>query len=140
MSDQKGQAEELMGELVPFAKKMLKEHQGFHPFGGYLDVSGKVVHVGVKPSSLNATASDKVKILVESFKELASRKKATACAIVTDVLLPHENGKKGDAIKLFIEHRKGYCAEVFIRYELVKGMLEFTETFAQQGDPMLFVE
>ena len=136
----KQQIEGLMNELVPFAEKMLAEHRGFHPFGGYLDRSGKVVHVGVKPTSGNATASDRVEMLVGDFRKKVARGLVMACAIVTDVAFPLEDGSTGDAIKLFLEHREGYCAEVFVRYEIIGDVVEAKNTVAQQGDPMFFVD
>lgn len=64
-------------------------------------------------------------------------KKGKAFGIATDVTLPFEDGTKGDAINIFLEHRDGYCAEVFFRYEL-DSALRITDTIAQQGEPFLF--
>src|SRR5688572_22465731 len=104
----KSQVEMLVNELLPFAEKMLREHGGFHPFGGYLDLSAKVVHVGVQPDAKPATEAGRAEMLVESFKQLADADKAIALAIATDVTLPNQDGSKADAIRLFLEHRAGY--------------------------------
>ena len=134
----KSQVEMLVNELLPFAEKMLREHGGFHPFGGYLDLSAKVVHVGVQPDAKPATEAGRAEMLVESFKQLADADKAIALAIATDVTLPNQDGSKADAIRLFLEHRAGYCAEVFFRYSLHDGVVEIRDTIAQQADPLFF--
>ena len=136
--DRQPQIEMLMNELLPFAEKMLREHGGFHPFGGYLDFSEKVVHVGVQLDTRHATEAGRAEMLVESFKQHTDNEQAIALAIATDVTLPNQDGSKADAIRLFLEHRAGYCAEVFFRYSLHDGVVEISDTIAQQGDPLFF--
>ena len=53
--------------------------------------------------------------MIESFKKLATQCKVVALIIVTDVKLPRDDSSKGDAIKFFLEHQEGYCAEVYFR-------------------------
>lgn len=135
----KKQVEGLMNELLSFAEKMLNEHGEFHPFGGYLKTSGAIVHVGVQSSPDNKKAQQKVDTLIESFKKLAIQGKAVAFGIATDVKLPRDDGSKGDAIKFFLEHQDGYCAEVFFRYKAgAEGDVEISDTIAQQGEPLFF--
>ncbi len=134
----KTQVEELMNELLFFAEKMLAEHGSFHPFGGYLNLSAKPVHVGVQPNAEQASANGRVEILIDSFRRLATQKKAIAFAIASDVTLPYDDGSQSAAIKFLLEHRTGYCAEVFFRYELRDGVVEITDTIAQQGDLTFF--
>jgi hypothetical protein len=133
------QTEQLMGELLSFAKKMLKEFGEFHPFGGYLNPSGAVVHVGVESSQGGGGAQQQVDAMVQSFKQIASQKRAIAFGVVMDVRLPSPDGTKGDAIEFLLEHKDGYCVEVFMRYEISVGDVEFAETTAQQGHPRFFV-
>lgn len=133
----KEQVEGLMGELLAFAEKMLNEHGEFHPFGGYLTAPTTMVHVGVESKGDPHNAQKKIDALVESFKEMSSR--AIAFGIVSDVSLSSEDGLKRDAVKIFLEHRDGYCAEVFFPYETSPaGGVEVVETIAQQGVPVFF--
>lgn len=134
----KKQTEMLMNELLGFAEKMLGEHGEFHPFGGYLEPSGEVVHVGVQSNRESKTAQQKIDVMVESFKQLAAQKKAIAFGVVADVKIPLADGGKGDAIKFLLEHEDGYCAEVFFRYEVDGGDVAITDTIAQQGEPVFF--
>lgn len=127
-----------MRELLSFAQKMLNEHGEFHPFGGYLDASGAMVHVGVQSSHGRLDSRQKVALLVNSFEKLAAAGKAIAIGIASDVKLSREDGSNGDAIKFFLEHRDGYCAEVFFRYDTGTDGVEITDTTAQQGRPLIF--
>lgn len=67
----KQDSEKLMNELFQFAKKMLNQYGEFHPFGGYLNNSDIVVHVGIE----SGTSQDKVMRLKSSFKKLANEKR-----------------------------------------------------------------
>lgn len=127
-----------MNELLGFAKKMLVEYDGFHPFGGYLNSGGEVVHVGVQTATKFGDASGKANALAKGFKELADQSGSIGFGIATDVKLPCDDGSKRDAIKFFLEHRDGYCAEVFFRYELTAEDLVITDVSAQQGTPQFF--
>lgn len=127
-----------MKELLSFAKKMLNQHGEFHPFGGYLDDSGAVVHVGVQSNEVSLNSRQKIDLLVDSFGKFAMAGKAIAVGIVSNVTLPKDDGSTGDAIEFFLEHSDGYCAEVFFRYEAGAGGIEITDTTAQQGRPLIF--
>ena len=45
----KPRVEELMSELFAFSQKLLREHGGFHPFGGLVRLNGSMVYVGCRP-------------------------------------------------------------------------------------------
>lgn len=135
---QKEQVEGLMNELLNFAEQRLNKHGEFHPFGGYLEPSGAMVHVGAQSSTESNGAQQEIDVLIESFKKLAVQRKAIAFGVVADVKLPKEDGSKGDAIKFFLEHQNGYCAEVFFSYEITGGDTKITDTIAQQGEPLFF--
>lgn len=118
--------------MLAFAEKMLLGYGAFRPFGGYINATGEVVYVGVDLGLDYMSASDSVKGLVKSFKALVSTVGVIAFAIVTDVLLPGIAGKD-DALKIFLEHVDGYCAEVFFYYTLADDAVEVTNTTSQQG-------
>lgn len=42
----KQEAEQLLNDVLPFAKRMLAEFGEFHPFGGMLTSAGELVQVG----------------------------------------------------------------------------------------------
>jgi hypothetical protein len=136
MSNAKKQAEILMSELVEFAEKMLRSSGEFHPFGGYLDEAEKVVHVGLSPEVNWTSDRHRAEALSESLRALVQNKQPLVIGVVTNVSLAREGGSS-DAIRVFLEHRSGYCADVFFHYRLTEGVT-MTDVTAQQGVPRLF--
>ncbi len=132
------QAEVLLNELLLFAKKMLNAHGEFYPFGAFLDSSGGVVHIGVQASLGELSPQQRIDSLLNAFESPEIRTKALAIGIASNVTLPGDGGDQVDAIKCFLEHRDGYCAEVFIGYEIVSGGVNLIDTSAQQGMPAIF--
>lgn len=130
---EKDDAEKLMGDLLGFAKEMLKKHGEFHPFGGYLTDLDEIAQVGVE----GGTAREKIDRIETSFRDLAAKGKIRVFGVVSNVDLAAEEGQVSDAIKIFLEHRDGYCADVFFRYES-EGGVAIVETTAQRGDKRLF--
>lgn len=135
--DGKKRVEFLMNELLSFAKQMLREHGEFVPFGGYLKNSGEIVHVSVQPS--DDSSQEKVSSLVASFRNLASEGDTQAFGIAIDVTLPNSDGTRGDAIEFLLEHKDGYRADVFFRYQVSGGAVKITEITAQEGETHFFV-
>lgn len=129
------QVEGILGDLLEFARKMLVEHGEFHPFGSCLASSGDMVQVGAKMDG--GGAMDRM-ILLRS--ALQKRKDcAIAYGIASNVWLPQSDGVGLDAVKVFLEHRDGYCAEVFCPYDLSKSdPLIVSEISAQRGDSVFF--
>lgn len=134
----KRQSEVLLNELILFAKKMLNAHGEFYPFGAFLESSGGVVHVGVQAGLAGLSSQQRIDSLLNAFESPEIRTKALAIGIASNVTLPGNGGDQVDAIKCFLEHRDGYCAEVFVGYELVSGGVKMTDTSAQQGIPAVF--
>lgn len=136
MSNAKKQAEILMGELVEFAEKMLRSHGEFHPFGGYLSEMEEVVHVGLSLEVNWISDRDRAEELSKSLRALVQQKQPLALGVVTNVSLPSDGGSS-EAIRVFLEHRSGYCADVFFHYRL-EGAVTMTDVTAQQGVPRFF--
>ncbi|MDR7099167.1 hypothetical protein J2X04_001514 [Lysobacter niabensis] len=129
-------AELLMNGLLPFAEQMLSEFGEFHPFGGYLDRNKEIVHVSVLDEQ--SSAKEKIEFFKQSFSQLAENGEALAFGIVFDVIRSFKDGSKGDAIKMVLEHKDGYCANLFFRYRIQKGTVDIIETIAQRGTPLFF--
>lgn len=138
MSSPKAQAEILMNDLVDFAEKMLSTHGEFHPFGGYLSAEEEVVHVGVSPDTSWSNDQERADALVSSFRSMAQQKRPIAFGIVTNVSFAGDISSS-DAIRAFLEHVSGYCADVFFHYvRSADGIVSITNVTAQQGVPHLF--
>ena len=141
VANPKQEAEQLIDATLPFAKRMLSEHDEFHPFGAIMRNSGDIVQIAAADPS---TDTPEAATLIESMKcdlrERAGAGELRAYAIVFNVhvTLPDDTGKS-DAVQINIEHREGYCAEVFFPYTIGEpGEPDFGSTFAQQGDPCVF--
>ncbi|MBD8636676.1 hypothetical protein [Stenotrophomonas sp. CFBP 13725] len=133
----KEEVEGLLGDLLEFARKMLVEHGEFHPFGGYLTSSGNVVHMGVQMDGGGAV--DRMSLLYSALQERADC--AIACGVASNIWLPQSDGVGFDAVKVFFEHKDGYCTDVFCPYDLSRhDPLLVPEMFAQRGDSVFFAQ
>lgn len=136
----KQEVEQLMNEVLPIAKRMLREHGEFFPYGGYMKSSGEIVHVGAKdPATDRPKSKDLIAILQSSFQELVRSGQCKAVALVYDVsvTLPQSNCRS-DAIQVCVDHVGNYSAEVFFPYKKTNHEVIFGEVFAQQGKYLFF--
>jgi hypothetical protein len=137
MNTDKEQAEILMGELVDFAEKMLGSFGDFHPFGGYLSEHEEVVQVGLSPSVSWGSDRERSEAISEALRSISTEKNALVAGIVTNVSMPTLTGAD-DAIRVFLEHKGGYCADVFFRYRFAEGRIDIQSVSAQKGVPHIF--
>jgi hypothetical protein len=137
MSTDKKQTEVLMNDLLGFAEKMLGSYGEFHPFGGYLSGQEDIVQVGLSSDRDWENAQQRADALTDALRSIAAEKSPVALGIVTNVSMPSE-GHTSDAIRVFLEHRSGYCADVFFYYQVVEGRVSIANVTAQQGVPRLY--
>ena len=136
----KQEVEKLMNELVPFAKKMLSERGDLYPFGGYIEIDGRIVHVGAEQAGTDQPkASDLFGFLKQAFQEKARNDECRATAILVDVrIIPPGSTQKCDAIQVSLDHRSGYSAEVFYPYRRENSGVVYGAIFAQRGAEEIF--
>jgi hypothetical protein len=136
----KQEAEDLMNEMLPVAKRMLREHGEFFPYGGYMKPGGEIVHVGAKdPTTDRPKSKDLIAILQNSFQELVRDKQCKAVAMVYDIVVPlPKSNRKSDAIQVCVDHAGNYSAEVFFPYQIANHEVIFGEVFAQEGKHLFF--
>jgi hypothetical protein len=103
----KQESDKLMNSVQLAADNLLKELGGFHPFGGYMELDGGIIHVAVEdPGNEYPDSKESINTLRSSFQEMARAKQCRAIAIVFDVALRSPGSdKKRDAIQISIEHR-----------------------------------
>ncbi len=138
----KQEAERLMNELVPFAKRMLTENGCFLPFGGYINEQGEVVHMGAQIEGEEySLPSDLLRVLRKELVDLARSGKAWATGVVFDVTVAVPPAKvKSDAIEIDLDHRGDYSVRVYYPYTIeVNGTCVFAPIFASEGDGGVFV-
>lgn len=131
----KEQVERIFEDMLQFARKMLVEHGEFHPFGVCLASTGDMVHTGVQMDG--GGDADRMKLLQLALQE--RKDCAIAYGVASNVWLPQSDDVGFDAVQVFLEHRDGYCADVFCPYDLSRDdPLIVAEIFAQRGDPVFF--
>lgn len=139
-ADAKKESERLMNDVLPLAKKMLREYGEFYPYGGYIKCDGSIVHVGAAdPETDHPGSQDLIYILRNSFQEMARNRQCRAVVIVFDVAVktPHSD-QKSDAIQVCVDHVDGYSVEVFFPYQIEGGEIVYGSVFAQEGDHKIF--
>jgi hypothetical protein len=137
IADQKSLTEKLMNQLLEVAEKLLIEHGEFHPFAGYLLDDGSVTQVGLNMhGEFDVSGKERARQVEKALRSVANSLAPAAVGIVTNVSVPSADGATYDAIEIDLEHRGGYCAEVFFGYEIhgeANRALNFTATTAQAG-------
>lgn len=136
----KVETEVLLNELYPFAERMLNKYQEFHPFGGYVNSSGKIVHVSNEDSNDDESGSEELQRLISGLKIIVAKEGARVCGFAVNVVLPEGKDGNGDidAVRIFLEHRDGYCADVFYCYSFISNKIFINKNYAQRGNPIFF--
>jgi len=127
----KREVEFLMSEGVPFAEKLMREDGEFVPFGAVMLPDGLIQTVGTPGESDDVTAEGALEQLLLSFREGAEngRYKATALFVNVRVRNPAD-GEMVAALQVALEHRDGYCVDVFYPYVGDSGSTELGDPFA----------
>jgi hypothetical protein len=112
----------LLDTLLPFTKKMLSEHVGFHPWGATMSPGGEIQWVGADLGEDFPPGQRMIHTLTEGFKEQAASGQLRAAGICYDVLtVPPGENRKTDAICCSLEHYLGESLNVFIPYTKTTG-------------------
>ena len=132
----KQQVEELMNEGIAFAERMLREHGEFFPFGIVRKSDGSIQHVGAWDGREQPPSTDLIELINQGFRTGADSGEYVATAIFFDVLTtPPGSSAKTDAVQVGLEHRSGYCVNVFFLYSRSPdGVVEFGELFASKRE------
>jgi len=133
------EAELLMNEGIKFARQMLSLHGEFHPYANALRASGEIVSVGASDGTEFPRAQALLDILVSSCQEAAVRGDYSAVGIFSLVTIARPSDKQRvNAVQVGLEHKAGYCADLFFPYTLKPGGVDFGQIFAQVRDPVVF--
>lgn len=135
----KDDCEILLQDLLPFARRMLRENGAFHPFGGTMSRTGVVCRVGVDLGDEHPTGAAVRDRMIRSFQ--AATDELQAAAIVCDVhVTPPGEVRPRDAIQVELDHRDGCSARVFFPYSIhASGDLVTQAPFACRGDAAIGV-
>lgn len=136
----KEQVEELMNEGMSFAERMLRDRGEFFPFGLVRKSDGSIQYVNAANGREAPPSKDLIHLVDQGFRSGAESGEYAATAIFIDVLTtPPGTSSKTDAVQVGLEHRSGYCVDVFIPYQRSPdGTVHFGEIFASQRESSVF--
>jgi hypothetical protein len=137
----KGELENLLNHLVPFAQQMLAKHGEFYPYGGVLTPLDEMELVGADDGRGQPPSEELITTLLAAFRERASSGKCKATALIADVrALPSSEDEETNAIRVSLEHVSGLAIDVFLPYEVGDdGQIRYGELFARQGERIIFL-
>jgi len=136
----KEQVEELMNGGIGFAERMLRERGEFFPFGAVRKSDGSIQLVGASDGREQPPSRDLIDLLNQGFRKGAQSGNYAATAIFVDVLTtPPGSSTKTDAVQVGLEHRSGYCVDVFFPYHRsADGTVQWGELFASKREGSVF--
>src|SRR5689334_25220904 len=130
-----------MNDGIVFAEHMLAEHGEFYPFGRTLTTDGRIQVVGAQASTDHPKSQELIDMLLQAFRTGAQAGEHRAIALFFDVRVQHPGTReKVDAVQVGVEHRDGYCADVFFPYTLERGTPRFGAVFAQRRDGVVYAD
>ena len=139
-SGPKEQAEALMKSGLPIAQAKIAGSADFDAFGAVMTKDGAIEPVSPPSETEQNAALDPIDLLEKGFRARAGsgELRATAIFVSARVQPPDEAGTT-DAIEVLIEHREGYCANVFYPYARAEdGTVSYRAPFAVPRDGTIF--
>lgn len=140
-------ANDVLNASVSYAKRMLRRHGEFGPFGFMMDQDGNVKMEAIAQQDMPADAAMLLDLLQQQLTERARRGALHAAASASNVTMgkPSDEGYT-DAIMLDIEHQSGYCVKAFVPYRITGGqffgflprIVRFGAIRTQEGTARLF--
>lgn len=130
----------LVGTLVPFAQRLLRQHGDFFPFAATMDRAGNVAHVGGDMGTERPSSADLVAFLRDALRAEAERGEVRACGMCLNVAarLPGY-AKQVDAICCQLEDDGGGAAQIFVPFrKRFFGRFKFDRAIALPGDSSVF--
>jgi hypothetical protein len=139
-SGPKQQAEALMKSGLPIAQAKIAGAADFDAFGAVMTTGGAIEPVAPPKETEQDAALDPIDLLEKGFRARAGsgELRATAIFVSARVQPPDEAGTT-DAIEVLVEHREGYCANVFYPYARTDdGTVSYRAPFAVPRDGTIF--
>ena len=135
----KREVEFLMSEGVPFAERLMRKDGEFVPFGAVMLRNGLIQTVGTPEEADEATAEGALERLLRDFRVGAASGQYKATALFVNVRVRHPaDGEMVAALQVALEHRDGYCVDVFYPYVGEAGTMELGEPFAGRRPGAVF--
>ena len=135
----KEDVESLMNEGIQLAEQLLREHGEFFPYGYAMQTDGEIQSVAASDGTEHPPSQELIDLLNAGFRKNAESGKYRATALFIDVRVAPEDGAKVDAVQFGLEHRSGYCVNVYYPYtRSPDGQVQFGEIFASPRKGVVF--
>ncbi len=124
---------------IAYTAKALQSGAEFYPFAFVMRMDGAIQRVAPSELPRFPTQVELLQTLERGFAEKAVNGKYRAIAIVADVVISMPDGRESDAIQLALEHREGFCRNVFYPYTLSEeSILSFHEPVSGKRTGKIF--
>ena len=131
------QAQRLMNAGLPFAEKMLAEHGRFFPFGTVMLPDGLIRAVGAT-EDLEQAPDELYRNMLQALRAGAGDGSFAAAATFANVEMQHPDGRTITAVHVALEHRAGYCVDIYFPVERTGETVGLGESFAALRAGTLF--
>jgi hypothetical protein len=134
-------AEQLLNYGLSLLERHISKWGEFIPVAFVLTDDGNPAGMAAAYQSENATAVEQLELLREGLRErAASDASVRAIAIFIDSMVQRSpEDKKVEAVRAAIDHRSGFCVDIFVPYTRSEGgEVVFGETYVTNGEWPLF--
>ena len=135
----KRRAERVMNAGLPFAEQQLAENGQFAPFGAVMLPEGLIQNVMANDQREQPPVEEIHEQLLNGLREGAESGayEVVATFVMVDLRDPVD-GKTSTAVHVALEHRDGYCVDVFYPTVMRGDMLVLGEAFARKRSGTFF--
>ena len=138
MDELKGEIEQLVKYLLPFAEERLNRDGEFYPYAAIVAADGELKLVAAAAGE-EPDAGDLLLALHQELREQAAEGSIRACGIAADVTLTDpDSGETTDAVQLELDHADAEPVDVYVPYETVADGIKFGELVAAAGREPVF--
>lgn len=136
-----------MNFLMDEAQARLKARGGFQPFGASMSERGALSLLG-REDSPGMPARAIAERLAAQLRAMGDAGGIRAAGLAADVRFGKQgSGELADAVRLHLEHRDGYCADIFVPYKIrnrrrkpdAPHRIRFSHPVAQESDRSFWV-
>jgi hypothetical protein len=124
---------------IAYTTRALQGGAEFYPFAFVMRTDGAIQRIAPSEIPRFPTQPELLRTLEQGFAEPDVRDKYRAIALVADVVIAMPDGRESEAIQLALEHREGFCRNVFYPYTLSEeGTLSFDEPLSGKRTGKIF--
>lgn len=124
---------------IAYTRKALQGGAEFYPFAFVMRLDGAIQRIAPRELPAFPTQLELLRTLEKGFADGDVKDKWRAIAIVADVVIAMPDGRESEAIQLALEHRGGFCRNVFYPYTLSQeGVLHFLKPLSGKRTGKVF--